>query len=320
MVNPAERAAGRVIEQFRQRRPLRAGSLIVSFFGDVVAPRGGSVWLGGLIRALEPLGVSGRLVRTSIYRLVQDGWFCSSREGRRSYYRLTETGEGRFARATERIYGRPAQDWQGQWLMVLVPPGAGEARDGLRRELGWMGFGALAPGMMGRPVADPTRLEAFLAEQAPAPVSYRATLSPGSDPDRLAELIRNSWKLEETERAYLRFIRSFEPVLQAGDGLASLAGETSLVLRVLLIHEYRRILLRDPQLPPALLPADWHGRLAYALCRDLYLRLLPGSEAHVRASLVGERGPLPPPGEEFFCRFGGIGSLAGVAAPSNVGA
>ena len=41
-------------------------------------------------------------------------------------------------------------------------------------------------------------------------------------------------------------------------------------MRTLLIHAYRRVLLRDPQLPAALLPLDWPGAAAYALCRDFY--------------------------------------------------
>ena len=41
-------------------------------------------------------------------------------------------------------------------------------------------------------------------------------------------------------------------------------------MRTLLIHEYRRVLLRDPRLPAALLPLDWPGAAAFALCRDFY--------------------------------------------------
>jgi phenylacetic acid degradation operon negative regulatory protein len=42
-------------------------------------------------------------------------------------------------------------------------------------------------------------------------------------------------------------------------------------VRTLLIHEYRRVLLRDPNLPEALLPAGWPGLQARALCESLYL-------------------------------------------------
>jgi phenylacetic acid degradation operon negative regulatory protein len=300
------KAAEQVLGGFRQRRPMRAGSLIVSFFGDVVAPRGGSVWLGGLIQILEQMGVSGRLVRTSMYRLVQDGWFEASKSGRKSYYSLTPVGGRRFRLATERIYGRPRDDWQGEWLMVLVPPGKGDQRDSLRKELGWMGFGSLSTGLMGRPVGAAPELEEFLAEQSPPPIAYRARLLDSTSPELLEEMIRNSWKLGETEQGYQRFIKCFAPLLDAASNSANLPGEVSLLLRVLLVHEYRRILLRDPQLPAALLPQNWHGQLAYELCRDLYGALLGASEEYVSAALVTQSGPLPPPGSGFFSRFGGL--------------
>lgn len=303
------KAADQVLAGFRQRRPMRAGSLIVSFFGDVVAPRGGSVWLGGLIQVLEQMGVSGRLVRTSMYRLVQDGWFEASKSGRKSYYSLTQLGSRRFRLATDRIYGRPGDDWRGEWLIVLVPPGMGDHRDSLRKELGWLGFGSLSSGVMGRPVGADLHLEEFLSEQTPAPVAYRASLLETTDPSLLEEMIRNSWKLAETEQGYQRFIKLFSPLLDAASGSSNLPGEVSLLLRVLLIHEYRRILLRDPQLPSALLPRNWHGQLAYELCRDLYAALLTVSEAYVSNTLVTESGPLPPPGESFFKRFGGLNAI-----------
>ena len=299
-------AAEQVLGGFRQRRPMRAGSLIVSFFGDVVAPRGGSVWLGGLIQTLEQMGVSGRLVRTSMYRLVQDGWFEASKSGRKSYYSLTQLGSRRFRLATERIYGRPRDDWQGEWLMVLVPPGMGGQRDSLRKELGWLGFGSLTTGLMGRPVGAGRELEEFLAEQSQPPVAYRASLLDSVSPALVEEMIRNSWKLGETEQGYQRFIKRFAPLLDAASKSADLPGEVSLLLRVLLVHEYRRILLRDPQLPAALLPENWHGQLAYELCRELYGTLLAASEDYVSNKLVTKSGPLPPPGSGFFRRFGGL--------------
>jgi phenylacetic acid degradation operon negative regulatory protein len=51
-------------------RPPPARSLLVTVFGDSVAPHGGRAWLGSLIGLLAPFGISERLVRTSVYRLV----------------------------------------------------------------------------------------------------------------------------------------------------------------------------------------------------------------------------------------------------------
>ena len=62
-----------LLGRFRRQRPLRSGSLLMTILGDAIAPRGGRVTLGSLIRLAEPLGLPERLVRTSVARLAQDG-------------------------------------------------------------------------------------------------------------------------------------------------------------------------------------------------------------------------------------------------------
>src|SRR2546423_13534851 len=63
--------------------PPRARSLVVTVWGDSLAPHGGAVWLAGLIRLLAPFGINERLVRTSVYRLAQEGWLGARQGGRR---------------------------------------------------------------------------------------------------------------------------------------------------------------------------------------------------------------------------------------------
>ena len=88
--------------------------------------------------------------------------------------------------------------------------------------------------------------------------------------------------------------------LAAGEALSEL---DSFIARILLIHGWRRIILRDPILPADLLPPDWPGAAARALCADLYHRLLPASERWLDAHGQTESGPLPPPGPELRDRF-----------------
>src|SRR6516165_12367364 len=115
---PAVRA---LLRHFRAQRPLRGGSLLITIFGDAIAPRGGAVTLGSLIRLAAPFGLTERLVRTSVARLARDGWLEARRAGRRSEYRLTASGATRFAEATRRIYGEAPRAWDGQWTLLLLP-------------------------------------------------------------------------------------------------------------------------------------------------------------------------------------------------------
>jgi hypothetical protein len=62
------------IDAFKTERRVKAGSVIVTAFGDAIAPRGGVLWLGSLIQLLAPLGINERLVRTAAFRLVKEDW------------------------------------------------------------------------------------------------------------------------------------------------------------------------------------------------------------------------------------------------------
>src|SRR5437868_15181222 len=82
-----------LLRNFRAQRPLRGGSLLITVFGDSIAPRGGAVTLGSLIRLAAPFGLTERLVRTSVGRLAKEDWLVCQRRGRQSEYSLTRHGQ-----------------------------------------------------------------------------------------------------------------------------------------------------------------------------------------------------------------------------------
>ena len=63
----------------------------------------------------------------------------------------------------------------------------------------------------------------------------------------------------------------------------------------MIIHDQRRLLLRDPELPDVMLPAEWPGQKARLLCKELYRRLAPASERHLDRCLVLADGTIPNP-------------------------
>src|SRR5216110_817829 len=115
----AESAADAFVSRWIRRAlasdPPRARSLIVTVWGDALAPHGGIVWLAGLIRLMTPFGINERLVRTSVFRLVRDGWLTAQSHGRRSRYQLTREGMRRFDQAHHRIYTTANPVWDGEW-------------------------------------------------------------------------------------------------------------------------------------------------------------------------------------------------------------
>ena len=99
-------------------------------------------------------------------------------------------------------------------------------------------------------------------------------------------------------------MKTFEPLrgwIGRGERLTDADAFTA---RILLIHHYRRVVLRDPLLPTALLPRDWPGRAARTLCGEIYRGLLPASEQWLDRNASNENGPLPKPGGELAQRFG----------------
>ena len=89
------------------------------------------------------------------------------------------------------------------------------------------------------------------------------------------------------------------------------------MVRTLLIHEYRRVMLRDPLLPKQLLPQHWPRSATRLLCRNLYRLTQRLTEQHLMATLQTPEGPLPQAAPYFFARFGGLAQAdAGGAAPT----
>src|SRR6185312_1938862 len=107
------------------------------------------------------------------------------------------------------------------------------------------------------------------------------------------------WDLASLARSYRQFLARFGRVIdrfRTRDIEASDPGQC-FVVRTLLIHAYRRVLLRDPRLPPAVLPLDWPGAAAFALTRDFY---------RLTALLSVNGSTLPPADDAFYDRFGGL--------------
>ncbi|QDW37551.1 phenylacetic acid degradation operon negative regulatory protein PaaX [Bradyrhizobium sp. KBS0727] len=281
----------RIVEQLK-REPSRTGSIVITVFGDAIVPRGGSVWLGTLLEFFRQIDIDASVVRTAMSRLTAHGWFERHKVGRNSFYRLVQSGRQTFDIATKHIYGPPASDWTGRFELLLI--GNGGDRDASREALKNAGFGSPLPGVWVAPSGVPVPEEAAGA--------IRLEVSAEDDSGR--RLLSESWPLERTADAYQKFMKTFQPLhgwIGRGERLADADAFTA---RILLIHHYRRVVLRDPLLPTALLPADWPGRAARTLCGEIYRALLPASEQWLDRHASSENGPLPKAGAELARRFG----------------
>ena len=270
--------------------PSRTWSIIITLYGDAIVPRGGCVWLGTLLAFFRAMGLSDGLVRTAMSRLATDGWLERVKVGRNSFYRLADKGRDTFRQASEQIYTLRSPLWGGHFDMLLLDGGDREATKATMESAG---FGMAAPGLWLAPAG------AVLPELAGGALRFEA----GGDLASNRALAARSWPLDATAQAYRRFLAAFEPLAAALDSGVRLSDLDALVARILLIHEYRRIVLRDPVLPADILPEDWPGAAARSLCAAIYRHVLPGSERWLDENASDENGENLPRSSEIGSRF-----------------
>ena len=297
------------IAQFLATDPPRSKSLVMTIFGDTIAPHGDTIWLGSLIELLAPFVVSDRLLRTSVFRLAQEGWLVANRDGRRSSYAILPQALPRFERANQRIYAPLAAHWDGSWTMLLAGNNIdAPTRANLKKELAWEGYGLIAPGLFGHPVAKVDVLGELLIRHGVQGtlLAVRCSELPGVAGRPLRELAAEGWDLSAVVQGYRDFIAQFSALLALLQEGGPLLAEQAFVIRTLLIHAYRRVQLHDPMLPVELLPDPWPGSEAYALARALYRMTQGAAEQHVMAVLQREDAEAPAADAAFYQRFGGL--------------
>ena len=265
---------------------LRANSLLITLYGDCLAARKEPISLATLIELAGMFGLSPRLVRTSVFRLTADGWFDVTKLGRRSFYGLSALGQQRVLHAQRRIYDFTPLPWDGHWTLALVDAQLkASTRQHLKRELLWAGFGQLSNNVFAHPHADHDALKEVInsTKTHDQLVVLRAQSMDGYAQQPLATVMQDTFKLAAVGQAWQDFIKRFTPV---EPDAASLGPAAAFFTRTLLIHEYRKVLLRDPQLPVDLLPDNWSGNKARALCAAMYRGLADSSNQFLAERVV----------------------------------
>lgn len=171
-----------------------------------------------------------------------------------------------------------------------------------------MGFGAMSPAMFAHPSPDIDEVRTLLQDLGVADkvVTMRGAADRMTSGDALRSLIRTCWDLDRLAADYQVFLDHFRPVWATLSSADYLPPELCFAIRILLIHDYRRVLLRDPMLPDELLPADWAGAAARLLCRNLYRLTQDPAERHLMNVLETAEGPVPEASPGFYARFGGL--------------
>lgn len=246
---------------------LRVWSLVITIFGDSVQLRGGRIANLRLQRLLGRIGVEPGTIRTALSRLGRDGWVSSEREGRNSYYSLTPLGLAQFADATSRIYAPPQSKPVQYWTLAIGPDQAGIP---------------VAPGVVLRPADQP---------------STDPDCAVTGDLSTLSDKLRASLLTKPHQKALTALFADIDAL--KGSSLTPLEAAAA---RTLLIHRWRRIVLRHPEPPIELLPPKFKGRDPRSEVAAVYAALTHTAEEWF-ATALQDITPMPAAHPDFAKRF-----------------
>jgi phenylacetic acid degradation operon negative regulatory protein len=249
---------------------LRPRAAMLTLYGDYVLKRGGEIGIGSLIRLLGNFGLSEQAIRSAVSRMCRAGLLKVRQEGQKSYYSLTEDGHSLLTKGTQRIFVRKNHQWDGSWHIVIysIPERMRQARDRLRLELDWLGYGPLSEATWISPY-DLTKEVEDLAERLQIKEYIQMFQAKHQGSANPKKIVSRCWDLGKIHERYAKFIAKYRPKLESH--LKRLqAGETiepseCFVERFNLIHEYRKLPFLDPDLPRELLPENWLRPQAAAL-------------------------------------------------------
>ncbi|NUF21480.1 phenylacetic acid degradation operon negative regulatory protein PaaX [Acinetobacter oleivorans] len=300
-----------IIDSVVKNETLSGTSLISTIFGDSVLHRGGNISLASLIQLLELFGFNDRAVRTSVFRLVKNDWLCSDKIGRTSFYRITDSSRSTYLQAEQRIYNDQMKEWDHYWDLILMSSLDTENKALLKKELEWLGFANISTNLMAYPGCNRIELKRLLVDlnMSEQVVVFKAeTLQLfNNSVDTIGRMLRTNWPIDELRQRYLQFLDIFREIgvllMQENEQLEPVQ---AFQIRTLLIHYYRRILLKDPALPLELLPTDWPAISARTLSMNIYKKVFEPADEYFLSVAATAEGPMPNATAHYWRRFGGL--------------
>lgn len=226
----------------------RVWSLLVTVFGDLAQNEGDEINGPVLSTLMTELRIKPEATRVALHRLRNDNWIVSTKHGRTSRHSLTDQSRRISAAANPRIYGPPLDTARG-WQLVMLESAAVQSRE----EMEALGFAPLMPRIYVG-ADDSTPPENSLALPAThAPAWLSAQFEP-------KDLVQDYAALHSA-------LIQLDHALVQDHGLT--AREIA-VLRCAIVHSWRRLVLRHPNLPRQMYSGDWRGHN----CRTLVMALL----------------------------------------------
>lgn len=224
----------------------RVWSLMTSLFGDLAQGDGDRIEGPVLSSIMAALNVKPEAARVALHRLRNDGWITSEKVGRISHHGLTVKGRAESAAASPRIYSQPDEGLE-SWQLVML--------DALDATLKTVGYIQVQPRIFVGPQGADLPTGALVLKGQSTPDWFIQELTPKA-------LLEDYTKLHTT-------LRALADALPDPETLSPL---NIAVLRCLVVHNWRRLVLKHALPPRGLIDADSPNRKCHVIVADLLAR------------------------------------------------
>lgn len=240
-----------------------------------------------LRRLLEDLGLTPDGTRALLSRMRRQGQLAGDRRGREVEYRLVGEFAASFRRARDQSTTRPTR-WPGHFHAVLyqVPERDRSFRDALRREAILTGYGLLQPGVLIAPTDRSAGLADLLHHSPSRAQVWLSTLAMEAEPATRAASM--AWDLPGLAQTYHHHIERLNhaatphTVTGNNDPTGSPQRPRPLLAYVETLLPALIDTLREPRLPPDLMPRHWPGA-ELRLAMDRFSQTHAGTTDHYLA-------------------------------------
>ena len=217
-------------QRLHQQGRLRVWSILVTIMGDIVETTGGEISIAALLDISTLLDIEPQAVRTAMSRLSKEGWVKRIPNGRTTKYRFSDARRGEFLDAAQYIYARP-DDPITDWKVGILPPWSQAKKTSLLQDMA-----LLHPIIINQQIAIwPGHSHDRLAAATAAHLTIFGTLPASFSEDALATI---------TPSPQASLVIALCQIVEDVIAQDTLTPQDALVIRIVLIHFWRRLVLR----------------------------------------------------------------------------
>lgn len=259
---------------------------ILDVYGSFGREIGGWLAIGDLIKLLANVDLDAQAVRSAASRMKRKGLLMAEKRDGCAGYVLSTSATEILEDGAERIYRGVRAGSDAPWVVALfsVPEAERRKRYLIRSRLERLGFGQGPATSWVAPASVLPETERMLHRTG---LSQYVTIWQGDYVGfaDFAQLVADSWDLEEIRTRYEEYLATFKPVAETW-GSESREDQEAFTLYLDQMALWRVLPYLDPGLPSSVMPDSWPGATARELFVQFEGELRPQAMQYFR-SVVG---------------------------------